>query len=594
MSNNWINKFLGAPKGPNGLYSTPDLLGGVNDNKITTNFWPGGDFNNSSNPLSAIMDANGKMGKMSKNLMSNQTIMAQYIHIPRIILPLFIPRVAGHIGLIDLMKSTVSGDVVFNLRYNDEIMKAGLGSKIIRKEGGDSVFSVNLATLNYILMGIQGFLEKFRVHCTTKYEDDDEDFDELLKEAGNIPNRGANANNQISFDKFYMWLKIMTNDDFKNMMSDSFIKVWREKMKSCCIKGTPKDRKKIINQYYTQYICSILWDFINTYAKLGGVFVGSDNQGGNHQGMSNPCSFAPTDYVGVIQAAGKNMKVRNLWANCENGTSSGDIVGFRFMLFANCTETNIDFKLSSNVDTHCNEYINIKAHSTYVLLVPAKKNSPLSSHISEMKWVDANFLQFGICDQISKPSINSTTNLHHVSTNALFSGNPAPIQICLRFDFCRLSGFSYSNTLELKSSLIVIPYKRRFEHTSDTDEGKRLMKAMRLTPTDIQNIDAEQLKAIFQSTLEGSQISGEDFSLERTQRQSQPSKLITSDFPIDEIQKLDEKSSTQQDVESIQSTDISSSDVAMDESGKENAARKKRVRRTITEANTDKMPETDE
>jgi len=208
-------------------------------------------------------------------------------------------------------------------------------------------------------------------------------------------------------------------------------------------------------------MCTILWDFINTYAKLGGVFVGSDNQGGNHQCMSNPCSYAPTDYVGVIQAAGKNMKVRNLWANCEHGTSSGDIVGFRYIQFENPIENNIDFKLSSNVDTQCDEYVLKKSLSTYVLLVPAKKHQQLSAHIQQQPWVDSNFLQFGICDQISRPSINSIVHLHHVSTNATFSGNPAPIQICLRFDFCKLSGFSYSNTKHLKQIVETVSTKRK-------------------------------------------------------------------------------------------------------------------------------------
>jgi len=179
MSNNWINKFTGAPKGPNGLYNNSDLLGGENDTKIRTNFWPGGDFDNTSGPLSSLKNANGKMSQMSKNLMSNQTIMVQYIHIPRIILPLWTPTIGLQRGLIDLVKSVTSGDVLFNLRYNDDVMKAGLGSKIIWKEGGDSVFSINLPTMNYILMGIQNYLERFRDACVA-HADDKQFFDRIV------------------------------------------------------------------------------------------------------------------------------------------------------------------------------------------------------------------------------------------------------------------------------------------------------------------------------------------------------------------------------------------------------------------------------
>ena len=203
MSSNWINKFIGVPKGPNDLYSTPDLLGGMNDNKVKTNFWPGGDFDNAENPLTSLKGANGKMGQMSKNLMSNQSIMAHYIYIPRIILPLLIPRIGGHRGLIDLMKSTTSGDVVFNLRYNDSLMKAGLVSKIIRKEAGDSVFSVNLATLNYVLMSIQSFLELFRDVCVN--EGTAEEFDQILRESEKDPVRIYGQKTPLEkSDQFYL------------------------------------------------------------------------------------------------------------------------------------------------------------------------------------------------------------------------------------------------------------------------------------------------------------------------------------------------------------------------------------------------------
>jgi len=141
--------------------------------------------------------------------------------------------------------------------------------------------------------------------------------------------------------------------DFRHLMNSNFFNGWMA-FENISKIGLSREQR---TPFYNQYVCSILWDFINTYAKLAGVFVGSDNQGGNHYGMANPCSYAPTDYVGVIQAAGKNMKVRNLLANCETGTSNGDMAGFLFIKFENTLGSNISFKLSSNVDTQSDQHI---------------------------------------------------------------------------------------------------------------------------------------------------------------------------------------------------------------------------------------------
>ena len=499
MSNNWINKFIGAPKGPNGLYNNSDLLGGVNDTKIRTNFWPGGDFDNTSGLLSSLNNVNGKMSQMSKNLMSNQTIMVQYIHIPRIILPLWIPQIGQQRGLIDLVKSVTSGDVLFNLRYNDNVMKAGLGSKIIRKEGGDSVFSINLPTLNYILIGIQKFLNGYRDACV-EHANDRTIFDQIHN-ATKVPANAARIPNPYNQqDQYLMWLNLVTNDDFRHLMNSTFFEGWMAFENINKIDLTVEQR----TPFYDRYVCSILWDFINTYAKLAGVFVGSDNQGGNHYGMANPCSYAPTDFVGVIQAAGKNMKVRNLWQNCENGTSNGDLVGFRFMKFDNPLGSNISFKLSSNVDTQSDQHVQQSPKTYYFLLVPAKRYTQTSSHVKREKWVDSNFLQFGICDQISRPCANSSTNLLHVATNATFVGIAAPIQISFRFDFCRLSAFVYSDTPKI--SLIparIESVKRSLDNVPseamiNTDLLEQLEKAFATTtevePSTVETNDTTEVR----------------------------------------------------------------------------------------------------
>ena len=442
----WIGNFMGAPKRPNGDYSSshmPDLT----SNKVRKVGWPSGVFNEKDNPLSSIKNANQKMGGMSKNLMSNQKITSDFIHLPRIILPLTIPCVESE-GLTELVKSITSGDVLFNLRYNNQIMKAGLGSRLVRKDGGDTVFSINLATLNYILIGMQRYLNKFEQACMAG---DRAAYDAKLREKEQRYRNNKDAKQpvdrkELHDEKYYLWMNLLTNDDFKHLLEASFFDGWVD-FETTNKQTLGEEKRRMV---FRKYICSLMWDFINTYAKLAGVFVGSDNQGGNHYGQTNPSVYAPTDFVGVLQAAGKNRKVRNLWCTCDNGTSGGDILGFRFAL---CTKPQtVFFRLLSNVDTQREAHIPTDGHA-YCLLVPAKMNSPPVIKSDFIHWIDSNFLQFGICNQISKPSAHSTNNIHNVACDATFSTMPGPLEILLRFDFAKLSSFCYCNTVKISPSL---------------------------------------------------------------------------------------------------------------------------------------------
>jgi len=59
-------------------------------------------------------------------------------------------------------------------------MKAGRGSKMIRKEGGESVFSINSTTLNCVLAGIQNYLDEYWTACVES-ADNSAAFRERLK-----------------------------------------------------------------------------------------------------------------------------------------------------------------------------------------------------------------------------------------------------------------------------------------------------------------------------------------------------------------------------------------------------------------------------
>jgi len=195
---------------------------------------------------------------------------------------------------------------------------------------------------------------------------------------------------------------------------------------------------------------AFLWDFINTYSQIGGVFIGSDQQGGAHYGNPNPASHAPSDYVGVLQIDGKNFKVRNMWSACQDGTSSGDILGFNLKHIPRKPaqahqQGSIGFRLSSNPVTQVEQVVNVSQKMAelggFSLLVPAKQRPEcLVSTSSPLQAFDEDdsSLQFAICDQMSKPS-----NIHNgpitTACDTTAAIVPAPIQIFMRMGFTRLN-----------------------------------------------------------------------------------------------------------------------------------------------------------
>jgi hypothetical protein len=80
-------------------------------------------------------------------------------------------------------------------------------------------------------------------------------------------------------------------------------------------------------------------------------------------------------------------------------------------------------------------------------------NSPPVIKSDFIHWIDSNFLQFGICNQISKPSAHSINNIHNIACDATFSTMPGPLEMLLRFDFVKLSSFCYCNTVKIRPSV---------------------------------------------------------------------------------------------------------------------------------------------
>jgi hypothetical protein len=505
---------------PGGMFDDKRLGSALTSNRIEKHLWPGGDFNNQNGgPLSAIQHADSKMKGMSQNLASNQTTMTSYINIPRLVVPVIMPSLMGTSD-IQLKKCLTSGDVVFHLRYNNVMLTGGQATPITRKFMPDLVYCVNLASLNYILLGIQHVLSRLLFHDeirhsaaiaapgnnpdTLKVYSQDTLYAKYMafKECRSFTDTFATTRRWITF------LGMITHGDMDKMMKTA---LW-EGVETAYLQTHSKkidENTKIPPHILHESVSSFLWDFINTYARTAGIFVGSDEQGGNHYGQANPCVQAPTDFVGVIQVAGKNMQVRNLWSSCGTGTSGGDVLGFKLRSWKQTTATinstggrvespkgtfplEFEFSPNANTSTHhrlpVTDYITMSElvketsneyehYTQYSMLMPCRKNDvgvssvppSMSSKDTMLPDTDTGFLQFGLCEQISKAC--NTGNMHlKIAINATAATMPMTIQMYMRMGFMWLPRVSSS----LFGTQRVLPHDAKNPKAIGTPRGPSL------------------------------------------------------------------------------------------------------------------------
>ena len=438
MSNPWnIRKGIGDPQGPNGEYNrSSDFGGGINAKRVRNNLWPSGKFNDQDGPLSALQNSDSSMRSMSKNLSTNQTVMTLYINIPRLVVPIQIPHITEARN-IAVAKCICAGDVVFQLRYNEVMLKNGDATNVANRYMPDLVYCANLATINYIVFGIQTLMADVYA-------------DSVLPNMAGLQTQAEfsrlweaqkgrwTASTEIIHKarlRFNLFLNTISSGDFGSMMSSCFFDGYFGQV------NYTMDSVEMKKDKFKAFVDDFLWDFINTYAKIGGIFIGSDNQGGAHYGDPNPRSFAPTDFVGTLQVAGKNFKARNMWSACQGGTSSGDILGFKLKYFRTKKDSHppLVFRLSSNSITQKEESVSVSQNlcdlGGYSMLVPSKnKRDVAHSEFVMAEERNNGFLQFGICDQISKPS-NIYNNPLISACDATASVVPAPFQIYMRLGF---------------------------------------------------------------------------------------------------------------------------------------------------------------
>ena len=219
----WIRGNLGRPENgfPPGEFNNKGAFSdSVNAKRIRTNLWPSGKFNDQDGPLSALQNSDSSMRSMSKNLSTNQTVMTLYINIPRLVVPINIPHFSETRN-ISVPKCVGAGDIVFQLRYNDTMLLQGDATKITNRYMPDLVYCANLATINYILFGIQTLLAE----CYTVISDpacgSQEDFDiqwTAKKEGWRVSN---DAFEKARFN-WYKFVNNISSNDFSNLLRYHF------------------------------------------------------------------------------------------------------------------------------------------------------------------------------------------------------------------------------------------------------------------------------------------------------------------------------------------------------------------------------------
>ena len=222
--------------------------------------------------------------------------------VQRIIPKLFIPGAQSDGSSYQdplLEHSVTDGDLVFSLKMNKDM--TGNGSKYVIYPLGYSdraVKLINLATVNYILWGLQVgslmpgnkmWLTFFRQLCKTDYE-------QLLERLEEAHQRQENHNH------------------------------------------TEEDEDGITTQ-------EMIWNFIQTYIGPFGVQHGFDMQGGQHEGSKTRVVTNAVDYVSSFAVEGKILKVNNLWKACDVYEDDDLVLALRCM---RPQSTPLMFNLSSS------------------------------------------------------------------------------------------------------------------------------------------------------------------------------------------------------------------------------------------------------
>jgi hypothetical protein len=243
----------------------------------TRDLYPAGFFNErkrgrDGGPTETLAEkaprANNMRDGINRNLIHTQ--LAARVNVTRYILPLKLPNVFASPGSIEVKKTFVSGDAMFALRYMPAMFTQGIATDITRKPPPLHMTGVNLPTLNYILVNYQLYV-----------------WDHMFPFPDNQNYRKSKQDWKNYFSSLYTGLLERNNFMDKNLEELQF------ELMQC---GNDMLAKNVLMQVH-------VWKFIRNFVHVAGVFIGSEEQGGQNQGVANPASHNPIDFMGACVRA---------------------------------------------------------------------------------------------------------------------------------------------------------------------------------------------------------------------------------------------------------------------------------------------------
>lgn len=391
-----IDSVRAVNQANNAFIATANVGGGptgfwqLRQDKVSS-MYPSGAFNASTTggPTSLLQSGGPKQnrleGKGTENLQRTQTQSVLRANLTRLVLPISMPEPFGQPGTRHIYRTFVSGDVMFSLRLTQQMVAHGEATPVTRHNHPQQVFTMNLQTVNYLLLNLQ--------EC-------------LLHDAANGNNQRAE---ESSKQRWHNYLYQIMHEDFAaKQLLDEFNNLNQH------LTGEDKYQRYTTLKRY-------LWHFLKRYVRVTGVYIGSEQQGGQHQGAANPCSHNPTDYVGTVQTMGKYEKTRNLWTTSKRGVGNGDLLGFTLRYIKPIDARNQRILLSGNPSTpqQANMVSTDETFGRFVL-VPAVYEAMLQNRNEDLENVLDLYKQELQSDTLTKTHLYDI--MHNASPGIAVSG----------------------------------------------------------------------------------------------------------------------------------------------------------------------------
>ena len=273
-----INETGPLPIAPPGQMGTPDgLINKADQTKLLQNGLTDMIYSFGPNPA--------RITTQTQNNIPNK--------VQRIIPKLFIPAAQSGAGIYRdpiLEHATNDGDLVFTIKINKSMAEdSNLYVQYPAGYSHGAVKLINLATVNYILWGLQ-------VGTTLA---------------------GGNS----------MWLKYFTQ----------LCKGDQEPLLTRLNQSILSERDHVLQE--------MVWNFIRTYISPFGIQHGFDTQGGQHEGSRTKVVTNAVDYVSAFAVEGKLIKVNNLWKASDVYEDDDLVLALRYVP---PRPTSIPFNLSSS------------------------------------------------------------------------------------------------------------------------------------------------------------------------------------------------------------------------------------------------------